>query len=53
MNAARLFKALLDLARPRSSDRKAGGEPATHGMWLERDWDWLDVDLYHRQRGPR
>lgn len=53
MNAAAfLWKSLLDLARPRSSDRKAGGEPATHGMWLERDWDWHDANLY-RQRGQR
>lgn len=49
---AALWKYLtsLNAARPRSSDRKAGGEPATHGMWLERPWDWHDANLY---RGTR
>ncbi len=56
--AARLWSYLtssLNAARPRSSDRTAGGEPSQYAMWLERDedrWDWLDANLY-RQRGPR
>ncbi len=48
--AARLFKSLLDLARRPMPAPGAASQPKQ--LWLERDWDWHDANLY-RQRGPR
>lgn len=48
--AARLFKSLLDLAGRRvTPETVAPGQPKPrYGMWLERDWDWHDANLYRR-----